>query len=135
MYETSTPERYSTLFCGVVSQDRSTLTYVNAGHALPLLLHGDGRLERLARRRALPSALLSGISYEQLNIRLEPGDTLVVFSDGIVEACNQAGDFWEEEEIERVLFSNSAAAAVTTAGIALRRSQTNLPPAQSSMTI
>jgi sigma-B regulation protein RsbU (phosphoserine phosphatase) len=108
MYETSTPERYSTLFCGVVSRDRMTLNYVNAGHTLPLLLHGDGRLERLPGSGP-PLALLPGMSYEQLSKRLEPGDTLVVFSDGIVEACNQAGEFWEEIEVERVLLSNRTA--------------------------
>ncbi len=108
MYETSTPERYSTLFCGVVSEDRSTLTYVNAGHTLPMLLRGDGSVERLAGGGP-PLALLPGTNYAQINIRLEPADTLVVFSDGIVEARNPAGDFWEEEEFERVLLSNSVA--------------------------
>ena len=108
MFETSTPERYSTLFCGVVSRDRSTLGYVNAGHTLPILLRGDGRVERLAGGGP-PLALLPEMSYEQLSIRLEPGDTLIVFSDGIVEACNQAGEFWEEEEVERVLLFNAAA--------------------------
>ncbi len=108
MYETSTPERYSTLFCGVVSEDRSTLTYVNAGHTLPMLLRGDGGVDRLAGGGP-PLALLPGISYTQIDTRLEPADTLVVFSDGIVEACNHAGEFWEEEELERFLLSNPAA--------------------------
>ncbi len=106
MYETTTPERYSTLFCGVVSRDRSTLSYVNAGHTLPILLHSNGSLERLPGSGGVPLALLPGISYEQLSIRLQPGDMLVVFSDGMVEACNKAGDFCDEEEIERVLLSN-----------------------------
>jgi len=108
MYETSTPERYSMLFCGVVSQDRSTLTYVNAGHTLPFLLRCDGSVERLAGGGP-PLALLPEISFVQISVRLEPEDTLVVFSDGIVEPCNLAGEFWEEEEVERVLLSNLTA--------------------------
>jgi phosphoserine phosphatase RsbU/P len=105
MYETSTPERYSTLFCGVISRDRSTLTYVNAGHTLPILLRSDGSVERLAGGGP-PLALLPGISYVQINARLKPGDTLVVFSDGMVEACNKAGDLCDQDEIERAVFSN-----------------------------
>jgi sigma-B regulation protein RsbU (phosphoserine phosphatase) len=108
LYETSTPERYSTLLCGVISADRRTFSYVNAGHIAPLLLHADGRLERLPGG-GCPVALLPAMSYEQSNAGLEPGDTLVVISDGIVEARNQAGEFWDESEVERVLLENPAA--------------------------
>jgi len=47
LFETSTSERYSTLLCGVISSDRKCFSYVNAGHIAPLLIHADGRLERL----------------------------------------------------------------------------------------
>jgi len=104
----STPDRYSTLFCGVISADRSTLAYVNAGHVAPLLLHADGSLERLPGG-GFPVALLQNITYEQNIASLAPGDTLVVVSDGIVEACNQDGDFWEEVEVDMVLLSNREA--------------------------
>jgi sigma-B regulation protein RsbU (phosphoserine phosphatase) len=73
-----------------------------------MLLRGDGSVERLAGGGP-PLALLPGISYAQISIRLEPGDTLVIFSDGIVEPCNLAGEFWEEVEVERVLLSSAAA--------------------------
>jgi serine phosphatase RsbU (regulator of sigma subunit) len=106
--ETSTPDRYSTLFVGVISEDRSTLSYVNAGHVAPLLLHANGSLERLSGG-GFPVALLPDIAYERNVASLAPGDTLVVVSDGIVEACNEAGDFWEEVEVELVLLSNADA--------------------------
>ena len=48
LYASSTAERYSTLFCGIISADRTTLTYVNAGHVLPYLIHRNGSLERLS---------------------------------------------------------------------------------------
>jgi sigma-B regulation protein RsbU (phosphoserine phosphatase) len=54
-------------------------------------------------------ALFPVMSYEQSSTALEPGDTLVIVSDGIVEARNQAGDFWDEAEVERVLLSNREA--------------------------
>jgi sigma-B regulation protein RsbU (phosphoserine phosphatase) len=49
------------------------------------------------------------MSYHQATAALEPGDTLVIISDGIVEARNREGDFWDEAEIDRVLLSNREA--------------------------
>jgi phosphoserine phosphatase RsbU/P len=107
LYLSSTAERYSTLFCGVISPDRRKLTYVNAGQVQPLLLHEDGTLERFTDR-GVPVGLLPNSTYEQCSVALAPGDLLVVVSDGIVEACNEAGDFWEEEEVERVVMSHKS---------------------------
>jgi serine phosphatase RsbU (regulator of sigma subunit) len=107
LYISSTAERYSTLFCGLISPDRSTLSYVNAGHVPPLLLHSDGRIESLPGG-GVPVGLLPECTYEQFSVRLAVGDTLVVVSDGIIEACNRAGEFWHEKEIERILLDHCA---------------------------
>ena len=107
LYMSSTAERYSTLFCGVISSDRTLLTYVNAGQVQPLLLHSDGQLERL-EGSDLPVAMLPEAVYEQRSAALRPGDLLVVVSDGIVEACNEAKDFWEEEEVDRIVLGHGA---------------------------
>ncbi len=106
LYSTSTAERYSTLFCGVISPDRRTLTYVNAGQVQPLLLHSDGKLERFVES-GLPVGLLPEANFEQCTAALREGDLLVIVSDGMVEACNEAGDFWEEEEVDRVVMSHT----------------------------
>jgi sigma-B regulation protein RsbU (phosphoserine phosphatase) len=105
LYMSSTVERYSTLFCGVIAPDRRSITYVNAGHVHPLLLHADGTLTRLTES-GLPVALVPSAMYEQCHVALAPGDVLVVVSDGIVEACNLEGEFWEEEEVERVVLAH-----------------------------
>jgi sigma-B regulation protein RsbU (phosphoserine phosphatase) len=105
LYLSSTAERYSTLFCGVISADRTRLSYVNAGNVKPYLLHRDGSIERL-EGSGLPVAMMPEWSYEQESVKLEPGDTLVVVSDGIPEARNDTGDFWEEEQIERTLLAH-----------------------------
>jgi len=111
LFETSTPERYSTLLCGVISADRKSFSYVNAGHIPPLLIHADGRLERLPDGNC-PVALLPSMVYSQSTAALEPGDTLIIISDGIVEARNHDGDFWEEDEIDRVLLANREASVL-----------------------
>jgi sigma-B regulation protein RsbU (phosphoserine phosphatase) len=109
LYACSTAERYSTLLCGVISSDRSTLSYVNAGHIQPLLLHRDGRLDRLPGG-GVPVGMLEEWTYEQYSVPLQPGDTILVVSDGVVEARNHAGEFWEEEEVERVLLKHAGGA-------------------------
>jgi serine phosphatase RsbU (regulator of sigma subunit) len=109
LYMCSTAERYSTLFCGVISPDRSTLTYVNAGQVPPMVLHADGTLHKFTDS-GMPVGLLPEASYEQNSVALKPGDVLVVVSDGIVEACNKAGEFWDEDEVERVVLEHGGSA-------------------------
>ena len=99
VYASSTAERYSTLFCGVISEDRKTLTYLNAGHIPPILLHANGVLERLPGD-GLPVGLLPEAEYQQQVVTLLEGDLLVVVSDGIVESCCAEGVFWEEQSVE-----------------------------------
>jgi sigma-B regulation protein RsbU (phosphoserine phosphatase) len=72
-----------------------------------LLLHSDGQLERL-EGSDLPVAMLPEAVYEQRSAALRPGDLLVVVSDGIVEACNEAEDFWEEEEVDRIVLGHGS---------------------------
>lgn len=107
LYLSSTAERYSTLFCGVISPDRSTLTYVNAGQVPPLLVHANGEFERLPGRN-VPVAILPEAEYEQSSVALRPGDLLVIVSDGIVEACNAQKEFWEECEVDRIILDEHA---------------------------
>jgi serine phosphatase RsbU (regulator of sigma subunit) len=52
------------------------------------------------------------MTYSQSTAALEPGDTLIIISDGIVEARNHEGDFWEEDEIDRVLLANRGASVL-----------------------
>jgi sigma-B regulation protein RsbU (phosphoserine phosphatase) len=98
----SSPERYSTLFCGKVDGSRKSLTYVNAGHVNPMLLRASGALERLDTG-GMPVGLFDLSRYEEGRVDLAPGDVLVCYSDGISEATNAAGELWEEGEVEQVL--------------------------------
>jgi phosphoserine phosphatase RsbU/P len=47
LFGCSVPDRYSTLFCGLIPPDHRSITYVNAGHVPPLLLHADGGVTTL----------------------------------------------------------------------------------------
>ena len=106
LYSMSTSDKYSTLFCGIIDESCRLLRYVNAGQTPPLVLRKtDGpspMIERLSVG-GVPVGLLRSASFEDAEIRLQPGDVFVSFSDGISETTNAAGEMWDDEEPERLL--------------------------------
>jgi serine phosphatase RsbU (regulator of sigma subunit) len=76
---------FVTFVIGVLDPAKGEFTYCNAGHNAPLLLRADGKVERLS-----PTGTVLGLfpeaGYEQESCHLQPGDTLVLFSDGVTEA-------------------------------------------------
>lgn len=105
LYESSTEDRYSTLFCGVISPDRARLRYVNAGHVPPFLFRKGDQVERLDAT-GMPVGLLPRRTFDQKEVALATGDILVIVSDGIVESRNNAGKFWEEAAVEQAVRRN-----------------------------
>jgi serine phosphatase RsbU (regulator of sigma subunit)/pSer/pThr/pTyr-binding forkhead associated (FHA) protein len=78
--------RYATLFFGVLDQD-GNLEYLNAGHPSPLLLR-RGEVSELYTEGSYPVGLLPNVEFTPARSTLEPGDTLVLFSDGVTEAMD-----------------------------------------------
>jgi len=102
----SSGERYSTLFCGVIDSERGQLRYANAGHLPPMIIrHVDGSFFR-PREGNMPLGLMTGTSYQEHLADLYPGDVLVCVSDGIVEAQDVDGNFWDEALLESILYEN-----------------------------
>ncbi len=103
VYRCSSPDRYSTLFCGVLDQTRRTLTYVNAGHVPPLVIRAATREMERPGSSGLPIGILPNTQYQVNTIALDHGDTVVCISDGLSEVINQDGVMWEEREVEAVV--------------------------------
>jgi sigma-B regulation protein RsbU (phosphoserine phosphatase) len=105
VYASSSADRYSTLFCGLIDTRSRRLTYVNAGQCAPMLVHrGEDRVTvKGLTAGGTPVGLLPTAEYKQGTEALEPGDILACFSDGISEARNARGELWEESEIEEIL--------------------------------
>ena len=82
-------ERFVSLFWCYFDRDRSVLRYINAGHQPPLLIR-EKELIRLDEGGPV-LGLLPGARYTQAEIQIQPGDLLIVYSDGILEAENAAG--------------------------------------------
>ena len=83
--------RYTTLFAGSLNPANGDLRYVNGGHNPPLLVRQGGEVVRLAPTGPMVG-LLPGVSFSEGRAHMEPGDALVIFTDGIVEAENAAGE-------------------------------------------
>lgn len=79
--------RFVTAVCGVLEPRSGRLTYVNCGHNPPLLLRGRGGREMLGRGGPA-LGLLEGEPFETGALSLDPGDTLVLYTDGVVEPTN-----------------------------------------------
>jgi serine phosphatase RsbU (regulator of sigma subunit) len=92
LYRRTPPERYATAFLGVLERISGTLHYTNAGHNPALLLRAGGGVEWLGAT-GVPIGLLPAAQYRLEAATLFPGDTLVLYTDGITEAVNP-----EEEE-------------------------------------
>jgi serine phosphatase RsbU (regulator of sigma subunit) len=90
--------RFVTLFCCVADPATGELVYSNAGHNPPMLLHGSGEVEQLEAGGPV-LGILPLMRFTEASARMAPGDVLVMYSDGVTEATNAAGDEFGEERL------------------------------------
>jgi sigma-B regulation protein RsbU (phosphoserine phosphatase) len=88
-------ESFATAFLGILSTDSGALRYASAGHDPTILVRTDGEVEMLMPT-GMPLGLMPDAVYTASEATLEPGDSLVMYTDGITEAANP-----EEEEFGR----------------------------------
>jgi serine phosphatase RsbU (regulator of sigma subunit) len=84
------------------------LTYINAGHNPPILRRNSGAIERLTNG-GLPLGMWADKTYETGNVNLQPGDWLVIFTDGVVEAENGLKEEYGEQRMLNVLHGGGGA--------------------------
>jgi serine phosphatase RsbU (regulator of sigma subunit) len=117
LFETTTPERYATIFYGVYDPSTRLLTYANAGHCPPLLVR-QGIVMRLDSLTP-PAGMLAELPARQQCVQLMALDWLLIFSDGISEAANARGEeFGEGRLLEALARHNSGTAVQVCEGIA-----------------
>lgn len=99
---------FVTLFLGVLNTKSGVLTYVNAGHPGPCVLHASGSIERVDGKPAVPLAVRASAVYQDWTMTLVPDDTVFVFTDGVTEASNVAEEFYGNDRLEADLCAASA---------------------------
>jgi phosphoserine phosphatase RsbU/P len=91
--------QFVTLWFGVLDLQTGAVDFVNAGHNPPFVRRVDGAVERLALRNGTAMGVAPEACYTQGQVRLGPGDTLVLYSDGVTEAFNTAGQLYAERRL------------------------------------
>jgi len=110
LIENAKPGQFATFFCGVFDTRASTFTFSSAGQC-PALLSTNGYIDRLGTGGTVLGARAHH-PYDEGTIAFRPGDTLLLYTDGITEQSNATGDMYGEERL-----------------IAFLRTSRNLPPA------
>jgi serine phosphatase RsbU (regulator of sigma subunit) len=99
-------EKYATVFYCLITAD-GALSYVNAGHCAPMVVLPGGGVRTL-ETTAMPVGLLEGAEFVVAAERLEPGDKVVIYSDGVSEAQNTAGDFFGKKRLRELVAARAA---------------------------
>jgi serine phosphatase RsbU (regulator of sigma subunit) len=101
--------RFTTAFLAELDPATGNVAYVNAGHNVPVLRKNSGAMERL-EAGGIPVGIFAETPYQVGTTRLERGDWLVIFTDGVVEAVNQEDEEYGEAELIRLVDRESGAA-------------------------
>ncbi len=101
LVERTPSEMFATMFYGIINRE-GKFTYVNAGHATPLVARADGKVDRLEESN-FPLGFFANVKFEAQTTQLHPGDHVLVFSDGITEAQDSRKDMFGEERLEQLL--------------------------------
>ena len=104
-FENTPEDSYATLFYADYDDANHCLRYANCGHNPPLLVRANGEIEKLGAT-ATVLGLFTKWNCEVRKISLGPGDVLVIYTDGITEAPNQAGEEFGELRLLEIVRSN-----------------------------
>jgi serine phosphatase RsbU (regulator of sigma subunit)/anti-sigma regulatory factor (Ser/Thr protein kinase) len=96
---------FVTCLYGVLEPASGRFRFANAGHNLPYVRTGEGSAE--LRATGMPLGLLPGIAYEETEAQLEPGETMLLHSDGVAEAHGPAADMFGFPRLQDVVGARS----------------------------
>jgi len=106
LFVENTPEdSYATLFYADYDDANHCLRYANCGHNPPLLLRASGEIEKLGAT-ATVLGLFPQWNCEVRKIAVGPGDVLAIYTDGVTEATNQAGEEFGESRLMEIVRSH-----------------------------
>src|SRR5450432_209374 len=104
-YESTTAERFATLFFGIYDGRTRKMCYVNCGHCPPILLRANGEIDRLGPT-ATPLGAFANWECREAEAELRVGDTLLLYSDGVTEAGIEGAEEFGEDRLTHALRVN-----------------------------
>lgn len=102
LVESTSSEKYATLFYGVLDLAAHRFQFTNAGHNPPIHI-SPSRDPQLLRKGGIMIGILSDFEYDTDTVDILPGDTVAIYSDGISEAFNEVDDDFGEERLLNLL--------------------------------
>jgi serine phosphatase RsbU (regulator of sigma subunit) len=93
---------FATIFFGFLNPDSGVMHYINAGHEPPMIIGAEG-----AKPRLYPTGPAVGLfpnaAFDVLKIKLEPGDVLLAYTDGVVDAQSIAGERFTKYRLKKLV--------------------------------
>ena len=99
----SVESMFVTVFYGIYDLKTGEIDFTNAGHNPPYILHADGTVELLKSECNLVLGAIEGMTFKNESLRLNPGDALVMYTDGVTEAENKDHEQFGEARLEAAL--------------------------------
>ena len=97
---------FVTAWLGILDIHTGELDFVNGGHTPPYILHPDGSGEWVKKKSGIMLGSLEDVPYAPRHLTLKPGDMIYVYTDGVPENANEAGEFFGEERLEQTLLAS-----------------------------
>ncbi len=104
--ESTSPEKFATLFYADWNPGSCQMCYVNAGHNYPIVVRQNGSVEQL-NIGGLVLGVIPHTSFEHGSVQLYPGDIVLMYTDGLSELNNPMGEEYGEERLIRLLQDNA----------------------------
>jgi serine phosphatase RsbU (regulator of sigma subunit) len=104
------PNRFVTLFYAELDPESGAVSFLNAGHNPPLIVHAAGTVEQLASG-GLPLGIKADADYREGRTHMQRGDVLVIYSDGVTEAASPTGEEFGPTRLYEVVSRNVDASA------------------------
>ncbi|MGH9906080.1 MAG: PP2C family protein-serine/threonine phosphatase, partial [Pyrinomonadaceae bacterium] len=102
--------RFVTLFYAELEPESGAVSFLNAGHNPPLIVHAAGTVEQLASG-GLPLGIKQNAEYREGRTQMQMGDVLVIYSDGVTEAASPSGEEFGPTRLYEVVSRNIDASA------------------------
>ena len=113
IFESTDPEKFATLFFAVIDVTTGAISFCNAGHEYPMLFPHAGEAPTRLITGGMALGVVPEFPYEEAGARMEAGDTLIVYSDGIPDAVNEFDQPFGEDRLRECVTQFSGESAAT----------------------